>query len=605
MAAPEPAHPLSSDYTSLSHADLVARISALESKVRTQTALLSRLSGASNPASPARKRSPSRRAKPFDPSLYSTRHVALKFSYIGSRYNGYEHANGSVTPKPTIEEAVWKALRKARLIAPTLGEDADQSYDVVWDTAERLRKYSAGRGEVEEGKMRLEVNWEGCQYSKCGRTDRGVSAFGQVVGIRVRSNRPLVKEVETGVLEEVVPVDGSADMMDMPGMDIDVGDLSASTYSPPFDGIKDELPYVSILNSILPPDIRVLAWCPEPPEGFDARFSCRERRYRYFFTNPAFCPTPGKMGMRRADGKQAEIREGWLDIEKMKEAAKKLEGLHDFRNLCKIDPSKQMSGCERRIRFADVVEYEGMGGAFEAEQELNDGRGTFAKTLAKSLLPNDVVGVGQGPKVYTFCVHGSAFLWHQVRCMVAIIFLVGQGLEEPTIVDELLDVKKNPCRPMYEMADDAPLVLWDCIFPDETSNEQDSLKWIYAGDNASIPALNTKGDGKFGLGGVVDELWTQWRKAKIEEVLAGSLLDLVISQGDGSVLQRGGFREAENVTFRSQKVFDGSETARLVGDYLPVMKKPKMDTLEVQNAKYLNGKKARRDARAIEVNGND
>ena len=30
-------------------------------------------------------------------------------------------------------------------------------------------------------------------------------------------------------------------------------------------------------------------------------------------------------------------------------------------------------------------------------------------------------------------VSGQAFLWHQVRCMMAVAFLVGLGLEEPEV----------------------------------------------------------------------------------------------------------------------------------------------------------------------------
>ena len=33
------------------------------------------------------------------------------------------------------------------------------------------------------------INWDECDYSKCGRTDVGVSAFGQVISLRVRSNK--------------------------------------------------------------------------------------------------------------------------------------------------------------------------------------------------------------------------------------------------------------------------------------------------------------------------------------------------------------------------------------------------------------------------------
>ena len=30
-------------------------------------------------------------------------------------------------------------------------------------------------------------------------------------------------------------------------------------------------------------------------------------------------------------------------------------------------------------------------------------------------------------------IKGTAFLWHQVRCMVAVLFLIGQGLESPSV----------------------------------------------------------------------------------------------------------------------------------------------------------------------------
>ncbi|KIW10379.1 tRNA pseudouridine(38-40) synthase [Exophiala spinifera] len=631
------------DYTSCSQSELIARIAHLESQLRDQTARLVNftLSGHSSSTaatatarpngsvvrahraqreqqrrSRSRSRTPSpRRARPFDPSAYSTRHIALKFAYLGHRYNGFEHANGNVTPAPTIEEVLWKALRKARLISPPLSDGADTSVDVVWDEKERIARYTRGDDplDYEEGKVRLELNWDGCEYSKCGRTDRGVSAFGQVVGVRVRSNRPLEKEEvvqaeehdcarnkdadeddqeqEQGVGERTE--EGEEDMFGMmvgdPGSESDTeSKISKQSFHP----VKDELSYISILNAILPPDIRVLAWCPDPPATFDARFSCRERRYKYFFTNPSFCPTPGALGLKNG------MREGYLDIDKMRVAAKKLEGLHDFRNLCKIDASKQMASCERRVTFADVVRFEDEGGVSARSEMSQFGIGSPA--------PPPTTALKAGPEVYTFCVHGTAFLWHQVRCMVAILFLVGQGLEQPSVVDELLDIEKNPGRPMYEMADDAPLVLWDCVFPPDDNGDKemvDSLNWLYAGDEATLPSLTTKGDGKFGAGGVVDELWTVWREAKMKEILAGSLLNLAIGQGDGSSLRRGARKDVNHPPGRSQKVFQGGDNARIAGKYVPVMQKPKMDSLQVLNGKFASGKKVRRDARNGEAGG--
>lgn len=599
------------DYTSSSHQDLISRITSLERQLQDSTKRLAQLtaqngapitSSASN--SPARSRSSSpRRLRPFDPSLYSTRHIALKFAYLGQRYNGFEHSNGNVVPRPTIEEALWKALRKARLISPPTepgsdGVPVDQSYEVLWEPEKRLGQYTDGR-EMEESrgqKVKLEINWDDCQYSKCGRTDRGVSAFGQVIGIRVRSNQPVEKapiqdtngDDGPGVQCQLPPSqeDSLTSILDDEMPSIDADELDVDNHTKPFDPIADELSYITILNSILPPDIRILAWCPAPPPAFDARFSCGERRYKYFFTNPAFCPTPGPYGLNMYNGRPAKVREGWLDIEKMREAAKKLEGLHDFRNLCKIDPTKQMPNCQRRVTFADVVEFDSPGKDFSGIQELNQtGSNSLLQSVLKSV-SGDLVSES-GPKVYTICIHGTAFLWHQVRCMAAILFLVGQGLEEPSIVDELLDVDKNPRRPLYEMADDAPLVLWDCIFPEKNEDMRDGLDWVYGGDERSLTALTSKGDGRFGSAGVIDELWRQWREAKMNEVLAGSLLDLALGQGDGSSFTRGGQRgELPKNHTRSAKVFDGGDGARTVGKYVPVMRKPKLDSLEEQNEKW-------------------
>lgn len=567
---------MNQDLNVLSHAELIDRCASLEHQLRAQTARvaeLTRTAQCSN-TTPSETHN-GKPVKQFDAGRRATRFIALKLSYLGQRYNGFEHANRCFTPLPTIEEVLWKALRKARLINPPVPEGADSSYEVVHDPKERERKYfvyGKTNPEQERNKVRLEVSWEGCQYSKCGRTDRGVSAFGQVIGIRVRSNAPPMHQ--NPVSDEVETRSDSL------GLDSqDEGAIGSEEQAVRFDPVKDELPYVYMLNMLLPPDIRVLAWCPFPPEGFDARYSCLERRYRYFFTNPAFCPTPGPLGLVLANGNPAPVREGWLDIGRMREAAKKLVGLHDYRNLCQIDASKQMPSCERRITFADIQEVDSTPTIIAADQDLN--------ALGEAEPSVRDVESSPGPKVFAIIVHGTAFLWHQVRCIAAILFLVGQGLESPDVVDKLLDIQQTPGRPHYTMADDAPLVLWDCIFPAGGENGAGSLEWIYAGDQATVPALTSKGDGKWGLGGVVDELWAQWRDVKIKEAQINGLLTLAMSTGDSSSIERGGLRDPRSVKARSQKVFEGAGRARLAGRYTPLMNRRQMDTLDVLNAKYL------------------
>ncbi|KAJ5574088.1 uncharacterized protein N7459_008515 [Penicillium hispanicum] len=580
------------DYTTWSNSSLIDRITELERQLHSQTTQYTAptaltealrppistdvhepaipLPEASSKASKKRAHSPeadinhkssqnqaAKEDRGFDPSKYSTRYIALKFAYLGQRYNGLEHTNGNATPLPTIEEVLWKALRRTRLISP-----ATTSEDEPDDTEPRvLRPYS--------------IYWDGCDYSKAGRTDRGVSAFGQVIGIRVRSARPKAKPKPSVDQDDVMQVEESSTDKD-------------------WDDVADELPYIQVLNRVLPEDIRVLAWCPNPPDGFDARFSCRERRYRYFFTQPAFSPTPGALGFenRAGNGKgpRAEYREGWLDIEAMREAAKHFEGVHDFRNFCKLDSSKQIENFQRIIYRSDIehvdprtnpLGYIGQPG-FQPKED---------STTNVDMLSSEPP-LATTPQVYTFTLHGSAFLWHQVRHMVAILFLVGQGLESPSIVPELLDIAKNPRKPTYEMASDAPLVLWDCIFPDESSgSRQDALDWIYAGDQRLNKTRSAKGDSKWGLRGVVDGLWSVWRQRKIDEILAGALLDLSVSQGDQSAVQ-----DMDNSTgpskkqTRGAKIWHGADEARVGGKYTPILQKTKLESVEVQNAKWLVAK---------------
>jgi tRNA pseudouridine38/39 synthase len=59
-------------------------------------------------------------------------------------------------------------------------------------------------------------------------------------------------------------------------------------------------------------------------------------------------------------------------------------------------------------------------------------------------------------------VRGNAFLYHQVRCMAAVLFMVGRRNERASIIDALLDVEGHPRKPMYEMAPEEALVFMSC-----------------------------------------------------------------------------------------------------------------------------------------------
>ena len=123
---------------------------------------------------------------------------------------------------------------------------------------------------------------------------------------------------------------------------------------------------------------------------------------------------------------------------KMKAGAEHLIGEHDFRNLCKMDVQNGVVNYKRRIHSVSV------------SVDTSNGHGFDMCQLT---------------------VVGQAFLWHQIRCIVAVLFLIGQGKEEPGVIKELLDIEKHPCKPQYTMASELPLVLFEC--------EYDDLEWMY------------------------------------------------------------------------------------------------------------------------------
>ncbi|CAL4931277.1 unnamed protein product [Urochloa decumbens] len=255
----------------------------------------------------------------------SKRLVALKVMYFGQRFYGFSSEGNT---EPTVESEIFKALERAKLLVAS-------------------RK-------------------ESC-YSRCGRTDKGVSASGQVISLYLRSN---IKDVGGGTLDE-----------------------------------RSEIDYVKVLNRILPQDIRVLGWCPVAAD-FHARFTCLGREYKYLFWKQD------------------------LDILEMQKAASKFVGEHDFRNFCKMDAAN-VSNYRRRIT-------------------------EFTISACDIRSSND--------ELCSMTIKGTAFLWHQVRCMVAVLFLIGQGLESPSVVDSLLDITKTPRKPQYKMASELPLILRSCQF---------------------------------------------------------------------------------------------------------------------------------------------
>eukprot|EP00743_Colponemidia_sp_Colp-15_P008416 GILK01009144.1.p1 GENE.GILK01009144.1~~GILK01009144.1.p1 ORF type:complete len:539 (+),score=101.48 GILK01009144.1:40-1617(+) len=299
---------------------------------------------------------------------FRRRHVALKIAYLGHKYQGYATQDHT---EDTIEGQLFKALHRTCLIS-----DRASSH-----------------------------------YSRCARTDKGVSALGNVFSLwlKTKSDKALGVLPDSAGASQQAPVPKKLRTdMDEEGMD---------TAQTPFDTLsmvdnpdEDEMDYLLMLNRLLPDDIRIVGWAPVHL-NFDARFNCLARVYKYFF-----------------------VQED-LDIAKMQQAAQKLVGEHDFRNMCKID-LLNVSNFRRRILTFDIQRVEG---SDSADPKL---------------------------QMWEIVIHGFSFLWHQVRCMAAVLFMIGRHQEPPEIIDQLLDVDSNPRKPAYEMASHLPLLLYDCLFED-------------------------------------------------------------------------------------------------------------------------------------------
>jgi tRNA pseudouridine38/39 synthase len=342
-------------------------------------------------------------------SHHRTRHVALHLYYDGENYSGLAENIGQPNDA-SIERSLFTALKQAHLVASR----------------------------------------DSCQFSRCGRTDKGVSAFGQVVALYLKSAFPLEATMEHPLIPASSTELGSfIDYSELPKNSFDPLTVwvlprkkkatnSKSTYdssSAPYGSspLTPHSPYVSktlreyaydkILNNLLPPNIRVLGWCPVSPD-FSARFSCVTRTYRYFFCAPSSSMMPPS-----CDGNQQLLSPSQLSIDRMREGLQHLVGTHDFRNFCKMDVEK-VYNFMRTVHSAEVV-------------------------TQTTLCDKDICYVR---------IVGQAFLWHQIRCIMHVLFLIGRGLEEPSIVQDLLNVELYPGKPSYPLADERPLVLQDCQY---------------------------------------------------------------------------------------------------------------------------------------------
>lgn len=394
-----------------------------------------------------------KRKKPFDFSRFKQRHVALKILYFGWDSDGLAE---QVNCDNTIEHHLFHALTTTCLV---------------------------------ESRQK-------CSYNRCGRTDKGVSSYGQVVNLNVRSN----------LLDESKPQN--------------VGLFTPPLYINDITGVCDrrteEINYVDTLNRVLPDYIRVIAWAPVDAK-FSSRFDCQSRSYSYVFPK------------------------GDLSLELMQDSLTYLIGEHDFRNLCSFDLKNGVTNHKRTIMEAKIAEI---------------------RPIGHGAIPEG--------NSYDFCevvITGKAFLYHQIRCIMTIVFLIGSRKERPELMRDLLDIEKCPARPNYNRASSLPLSLFDCRYkPDKLP-----LGWIY--DQSAICNVYKK----------LKQLWLRYRTKAlmIERVLMDLESNNFLGDNTGRETILHGWKD-----FGLE--FDTMSDVK----YVPVMKRPRDESLE-SKLKTLNKKKQR------------
>jgi tRNA pseudouridine38-40 synthase len=182
-----------------------------------------------------------------------------------------------------------------------------------------------------------------------GRTDAGVHALGQVASFRTQSS------------------------------------LSAAEFQ-------------RALNALLPPAIRVVA-SEETGPDFHARWSARAKTYRYrLYRGKVVPPTIWRYVLHYPFP---------LDEEKMREAAARFIGSHDF------------------------AAFAGSTGSEDGDKERSTVREVYSAELLRSADNEELV----------FTVRGRSFLRYMVRKMVGTLLDVGRGRLMPEDIDKLYELR--------------------------------------------------------------------------------------------------------------------------------------------------------------------
>lgn len=175
--------------------------------------------------------------------------------------------------------------------------------------------------------------------------------------------------------------------------------------------------FLRSVNALIP-ETTSITHIYEVSEDFSARFSAKERIYKYYIYNASSRPVFTRNFAWHVPKP--------LDIDVMKKASKYLIGEHDFKSFCvaKSAVDKTTMRCVNYIDFTSKL---------AADEELIE-----------------------------ITVSGNAFLHSMIRTIVGSLVFVGQGKREPVWIKEVLDARDR--SKAGECAPAKGLIFWDVIY---------------------------------------------------------------------------------------------------------------------------------------------
>lgn len=151
--------------------------------------------------------------------------------------------------------------------------------------------------------------------------------------------------------------------------------------------------YVFALNPVLPPDVKIIKSY-LAPEGFHARYSAKRKTYVYkFYKSKTVLPLYERY---------CHQAEEFLNVEKMKDAAKEIVGTHDFK--CFLASNSDVKDTVRTVYSCDVVE---------------------------------------NGKIIEIKVCGNGFLYNMVRTIAGTLYFAGLGRMTAADVKKAIDEKNR------------------------------------------------------------------------------------------------------------------------------------------------------------------